>query len=94
MGIFKILKSWIKKEKAENQAASENPGAEGCPFCWGYQQYDHKVRERYKDKQIDVKNHLDKHLKSRNFQLENIDGKRYKKGEIVQCPDCGREIKK
>ena len=100
MNIFKNLAKRLRRKsnsphtgsqtKAPSDQSADN--AHGCPVCWGYQEYDHKVREKYKDKQIDIKNHKDTHLKSRRFQVRNIDGIRYKKASVKECPECGRNL--
>lgn len=88
MTIFrKIAGLFQKKEKHK-----ENMPPAHCPVCWGYQEYDHQVRQKFRDKQIDVKNHKDMHLKSKRFQVNHIDGKRYKKAEVKECPKCGRKL--
>ena len=74
------------KEETENQAP------EGvCPNCWGYQQYDHKIRKLFEDKQIDVINHENKYTFMRKFVKEYISGIRLLKGEVEVCPTCGLE---
>lgn len=76
----------------QNQATSSAHSQETCPVCWGYQEYDHKIRKKYKDKQVDVKNHKNMFLKSKRFVVTNIDGIRYKKAVVSECPECGKEI--
>lgn len=63
-----------------------------CALCWGYQEYDHKIRKLYKDKQVDVNNHRGSYMRIQKFLIDKIDGIRLKKGEIVNCTTC--EIKK
>src|SRR5690606_10923423 len=58
------------------------------PVCWGYQEYDHKIRQLFKDKQIDVNNHRDSYMKIQKFMVKYIDGIRLKQGEIKECPTC------
>lgn len=62
-----------------------------CPMCWGFNEYDHKVRKAVEDKYIDVKNHRTDYIKSQGFVKTHIDGKRKKKLKTVICPKCGRE---
>jgi DNA-directed RNA polymerase subunit M/transcription elongation factor TFIIS len=76
------------KNKTERPDA-EPVGENDCSFCWGYQEYDHKTRLMSKDKQIDVKNHKDKHVKVGKFMVEHVDGFKNKKRIIERCPKCG-----
>ncbi len=62
-----------------------------CPVCWGYQQYDGKVRDLFKDRQVDVNNKQDSYLIIQEFVKDNIEGIRLKEGETDVCPDCGCE---
>jgi len=59
-----------------------------CNLCWGYQNYDGKIREIYKDKQIDVNNKQDSYMRIQKFIKDHIDGYHLKEGEIHVCPDC------
>lgn len=92
MNFINRLINYFRKPKEETKVTPE----EGtCPLCWGRQEYDGKIRKLYKDKQIDVNHHANSYIKSKNFVVENIDGKHLKKGEISECPECGRkQIKK
>lgn len=80
LGIFR------KKTKEPNKIELEG---KTCPLCWGYQVYDEKSRTITKDKQIDVKNHRDTHVKVGKFMVEHLDGFKNKKRIIVRCPECG-----
>lgn len=53
-----------------------------CPVCWGYQEYDGKIREMYKDKQIDVNNHEAIYMWIEEFVKEHLDGMELKKGLV------------
>ncbi|SRX55119.1 hypothetical protein [Aequorivita sp. CIP111184] len=83
--IHRLLKFFRKEPK---ELLLEEVG-ENCPFCWGYQEYDQKTRVMSKDKQIDVKNHRDKHVKVGKFMVEHVDGFKNKKRIIERCPECG-----
>ena len=61
---------------------------EVCPVCWGFQQYDGKIREKIKDKQVDVNNQKDTYLVIQDFVKTNIDGFKLKVGQIEECPEC------
>jgi hypothetical protein len=74
-------------EKYPLEANGEAP--EGlCPVCWGYQQYDQKIRILFRDKQIDVNNHRDKYLLVQDFIKKHIDGIHLAKGKIETCQQC------
>ncbi|MDX1365394.1 hypothetical protein [Arenibacter latericius] len=71
------------------QKETEGKSPEGtCSLCWGRQEYDHKIRQLFKDKQIDVNNHRAKYMKIQKFMVKYIDGIRLKQGEIKDCPNC------
>lgn len=89
MGFIKRLFGFVtKKEKRDNQQ-EKSPKSQSCPFCWGYEEYgDTSLNRRY-DKQVDVKNHRDKHVKVGKFMVEHVDGFKNKKRIIERCPKCG-----
>lgn len=67
----------------------EDSSPEGtCPLCWGRQEYDGKIRNLLKDKQVDVNNHKESYMLIQNFMKHNIDGVKLKKGVINICPNC------
>jgi hypothetical protein len=77
-------------KRPESETKIETP--EGiCPVCWGYQEYDHKVRMLFKDKQIDVKNHQTTYLIIKDFVVNHIDGIKLREGKVKKCPTCGYE---
>lgn len=85
MNIINRIVEYFKKPKEET--VDEAP--EGvCNLCWGYQEYDGKLRELYKDKQVDVNNHKDSYMLVQKFVKENIDGYNIKDGIVHVCPDC------
>ncbi len=88
MDFFEQIEDFFKKPKEE----TENTAPEGvCPVCWGYQQYDHKIRELFQDDQIDVSNRKKKYTLVRKFLKDHIDGIRLKRGEVEVCPTCGEK---
>ncbi len=90
MDFIENLVHFFSKPKEETEGKSP----EGtCPVCWGYQEYDHKIRRLFKDKQIDVNNHRDQYMKVQKFMVEHIDGIRLKQGKIKECPNCGHKEK-
>ena len=59
MDLVESIIQFFKKPKKETVGKSP----EGtCPVCWGYQEYDTKIRQMFKDKQIDVNNHQDRNV--------------------------------
>jgi DNA-directed RNA polymerase subunit M/transcription elongation factor TFIIS len=76
-------------QKKSQEVLGEEVANKNCPFCWGYQEYADNIRAIPKDKQIDVKNHRDKHVKVGKFMVEHIDGFKNKKRIIERCPECG-----
>jgi len=70
MDLIENLVHFFKKPEKE----TEGKTPEGtCPVCWGYQEYDHKLRRLFKDKQIDVNNHRDSYMKIQKFMVKYID---------------------
>lgn len=65
-----------------------------CPVCWGHQQYDGKIKNLYKDKQIDINNHKDSYMLIQDFMKHNIDGIKLKEGVVTECPNCSSGINK
>lgn len=85
--LFGFLK---KKPEVQPEVQPEkSAGKETCAFCWGYQEYASETREMGYDKQIDVKNHRDKHVKVGKFMTEHVDGFKNKKRIMERCPKCG-----
>ncbi|MCG2460278.1 hypothetical protein K8352_05920 [Flavobacteriaceae bacterium F89] len=86
MDLIENIVHFFKTPKKETRGKSP----EGtCPVCWGYQEYDTKIRQLFKDKQIDVNNHRDSYMKVRKFMVKYVDGIRLKQGEVHECPTCG-----
>lgn len=87
MNVFNNILHFLQKPKEETEGQSP----EGtCPVCWGYQEYDSKLRQLFKDKQIDVNNHSDSYMKVQKFMVKYVDGIRLRKGKIEECPTCGK----
>ena len=80
-------------KKPETVTQEETP--EGvCKICWGHQEYDHKIRTLYKDKQIDVNNHSANYSFIRDFVINKIDGIKLKREEDkITCPSCESRAK-
>lgn len=88
--IHRFLAIFRKKPKEEaKEEIQKEVDEKNCPFCWGYQEYDKKTRVMSYDKQIDVKNHKDVHVKVGKFMVEHVDGFKNKKRIVERCPECG-----
>ena len=60
-----------------------------CPNCWGWQEFDHKIRKMYVDKQIDVNNHSANYAFIQDFVVNQIKGIKLEKEEDrLTCPAC------
>lgn len=76
--------------KPEEHTKGKTP--EGlCPVCWGYQEYDQKLRKLFRDKQVDVNNRQDSYMIVQKFVVDHLDGIKLRDGEIVECTKCGRK---
>ena len=85
MDIIKTIVEFFKKPEAERI----DQAPEGvCNLCWGIQEYDGKIRELYKDKQVDVNNHKDSYMLIQGFVKEQLDGYNIKDGIVHVCPNC------
>lgn len=83
--LIKKIVDFFKKPKDE----TIDRAPEGiCNLCWGIQEYDGKIREIYRDKQIDVNNNRDSYMLIQKFVKDHVDGYRLKDNEIHVCPDC------
>ena len=88
--MYKLF-DFYKKRKEEISKASP---VGYCPNCWGEQEYDHKVRQLFKDKQIDINNHEASHAFIQDFVVKQIEGIHLKKGDnSFDCPACKRAFK-
>ena len=86
------LVSFFKKSPEE----TKNEVPEGlCPNCWGVQEFDHVIREMYKDKQIDVNNHKQHHAFIQEFVVNRVNGIHLTKGDNgLECPTCRIKVEK
>ena len=83
-----IIDNIIHYFKSDNRK-EENSSPKGiCPVCWGFQQYDGKIRTLLKDKQIDINNHKDSYMIIEDFMAHNIEAIKLKEGIITDCPNC------
>ncbi len=81
-----IIENIIRYFKGENEHAISPEGT--CPVCWGHQEYDGKIKEIFKDRQIDVNNNKSSYMLIQDFMVNKIDGIKLKEGEISECPTC------
>lgn len=86
MNLINILVDFFKKP---NERTKDKTPEGLCPVCWGYNEYDGKIRKVLKDKQIDVNNHKDSYMLIEYFVVSHIDGIKLKKGKVTSCPTCG-----
>lgn len=77
----KIIKLFEKHQEQSPVYSRQN---ELCAMCWGYQEYDKKIRIIVKDRQIDVNNHLFKYMRIQKLLKKYIDGVKLKKGIILE----------
>jgi hypothetical protein len=83
----------IFKKKTQDEFTEAPKGF--CPNCWGDQEYDNVVREKFKDVQIDVNNHEIKYAFIQDFVVTHMNGIKLKstiKGR--ECPTCKIVYKK
>lgn len=74
-------------QNSENQTKSIAPQGT-CAMCWGYQEYDGKLRRLFKDRQIDINNHQDSYTLIQDFVKKHIDKVKLQEGEVTICPNC------
>lgn len=61
------------------------------PNGWGHQQYDGKIRDMLKDRQIDINNHKDSYMAIQEFLKQNIDGFQLKEPEIIDSNNLSKD---
>lgn len=86
-----IVKSILDYFEKHEHASSETAPEGLCPVCWGYQQYDEKIRSLFKEKQIDVNNHQAKYLIVQDFLKKHIEGIHIRQGKVESCPQCSNQ---
>ncbi len=83
--MVKILQ-WLLGKK-EDEFSKVPQGV--CPNCWGDQEYDNIVREKFKDAQIGVNNKENKYAFIQDFVVTHLDGIRLKSTVSgLECPSC------
>jgi hypothetical protein len=93
-GTVDIIDNITHYVKNKNKKEEESSPEGTCPICWGRQQYDGKIRDLLKDKQIDVNNHKDSYMLIQDFMKHNIDGIKLKGSVVTDCPNCSGELNK
>jgi hypothetical protein len=87
-GTMDILDNITRYFTNNNNQEKEISPKGTCPVCWGFQEYDGKIRTLLEDKQIDVNNHKDSYMIIQDFMKNNIDGIKLKEGIVTDCPNC------
>ncbi len=85
MDIINNITHYFKNQDDKKKASSPKGT---CPVCWGYQQYDEKIRDLLEDKQIDINNHKDSYMIIQDFMKQYIDGIQLKESVVSDCPSC------
>lgn len=85
---MKTIEALIEFFKKPHEETKDQVPEGQCPICWGYNEYDMKIRDLYKDKQVDVNNHQASYTILQAFMVEHLNGVHLKEGHIHNCPDC------
>ncbi len=64
-----------------------------CPNCWGHQNYDHQIREKLKDEQIDVNNKKLVRSFIQEWVVQNLTGSKLKNEMEYNCVACGKDLR-
>lgn len=89
---MKFLKTLFGK-KTEEVTSDLSSGY--CPNCWGDQEYDNIIREKYKDEQIDVNNHNANYAFVQDFIVTHLNGIKLKSTvHGTECPTCRVKFEK
>jgi len=88
-----MINKLIEFFKRPKEEIGAKPPEGVCPNCWGQQEYAGRIREMFKDKQIDVNNLQASHAFIQEFVIKHIDGIRLIKGNNgLECPTCKLEL--
>lgn len=90
MNVIDTIVDFLRKPKEDPEG---NSPERTCNVCWGYQEYDTKFRQLFKDKQIDVNHHKDSYMKVQKFMVKYVDGIRLKQGKIEESPTSSKQRK-
>jgi len=89
---MKIIKKIFKK-KIQDEFTKAPEGV--CPNCWGDQEYDSVVRDKFKDTQIDVNNGDAKYAFVQDFIVTHLKGIKLKSTVTgSECPSCQAKFNK
>lgn len=85
MDLIENIIHYFQNNDDENRKSSPDGT---CPVCWGYQQYDGKIRTMLKDKQVDINNHKDSYMIIQDFMKHRLEGVKLKESVTSECPNC------
>ena len=94
MGIFSRFFGWKRPQIDLTKTEFVQAGA--CPNCWGYQEYDEKFVEHYRDYTKSNINNNKQNQKAfvQQFVETYVTGIRLKKdGDKLACPTCKAKFK-
>lgn len=89
MSLVDSLISFFSRPQAET--AEDVP--EGlCGNCWGHYEYDGKIREIARDRQIDVNHNLERRAFIQDFVVTHVDGIRLREDaeHRLTCANCAQ----
>jgi len=77
--------------------SSADASPEGvCGNCWGYYEYDGKVRQILHDEQIDVENHVHTRTFIKEFVATHVEGVRLRNhitnGDCLKCGEAVHQV--
>ncbi|MBX2797948.1 MAG: hypothetical protein KTR31_09775 [Myxococcales bacterium] len=86
MNLIDILTAFFGRSAEQTQ--DEVPDGL-CPNCWGHDEYDGQIRQRMKDRQINVNNGQERYAFIRDFAVTHVDGIRLRNHDSRNhCPTC------
>ncbi len=91
---MELIDKLVEFFKAPKEETKDIAPEGTCALCWGHYEYDKKIRTVLKDKQIDVNNHRDSHMKIKRFLVEHVDGMHLKNATIECCGKCNSNEEK
>ena len=82
--------NFIKHLLGKNKQKETSELSQGyCPNCWGDQEYDKLIREKYEDAQITVNNHNANYAFVQDFIVTHMNGIKLKSTvKRTECPTC------
>ena len=84
MSIIDSIVNYFREKKAKVDVP------EGyCPNCWGYQEYEGKLRDTLHNEHIDLNNLKEKRGWIQEHVIKNFDGIKLEESEdLFTCPNC------